>query len=95
MIRESARDRAGLPPERLVAELRATVGSRRHNVGLTPLGTLIDVLVHGQDIAVPLHRELPMSPAEPLGSPSSTGTAPRHYAGGWNTPESVRRDGRG
>ena len=36
------------------------VGSRRHNVGLTSLETLTDILVHGQDIAIPLRRELEM-----------------------------------
>jgi uncharacterized protein (TIGR03083 family) len=36
MIRESARRRAHLPREQLVSEIRAMVGSRRHNVGVTP-----------------------------------------------------------
>ncbi len=61
-IRESARSRARLPAQRLVAELRATVGSRRHNVGLTALETLTDILVHGQDIAVPLGLDLETPP---------------------------------
>ncbi|WP_147017792.1 maleylpyruvate isomerase family mycothiol-dependent enzyme, partial [Kocuria turfanensis] len=61
-IREAARSRALLPPERLVAQLRATVGSRRHNVGLTALETLVDILVHGQDIAVPLGLDLEVAP---------------------------------
>lgn len=60
IILESARDRARRPADHLVADLRATVGSRRHNVGVTSLETLIDILVHGQDIAVPLGLELPM-----------------------------------
>jgi hypothetical protein len=38
------------------------VGSRRHNVGVTPLETLIDIVVHGQDIAIPLGRELAVAP---------------------------------
>jgi len=63
MIRASARSRAALPPERLVADIRATIGSRRHNIGLTELETLIDILVHSQDIAVPLRRDLPMPTA--------------------------------
>ncbi|MCD1144718.1 maleylpyruvate isomerase family mycothiol-dependent enzyme [Kocuria sp. LUK] len=58
MIRESARERAALPPRELVDRLRASVGSRRHNVGLTAQETLIDVLVHGQDIALPLGLDL-------------------------------------
>lgn len=62
IIHESARDRAALPTEELVARLRASVGSRRHNLGLTGRETLIDVLVHGQDIAIPLGLELEMPP---------------------------------
>jgi uncharacterized protein (TIGR03083 family) len=60
VIRESARSRADLPTEQLIAEIRAMIGSRRHNVGVTSLDTLTDILVHGQDIAIPLERELPM-----------------------------------
>lgn len=60
MIRAAARDRAALPTDRLIADLRATIGSRRHNVGLTAFEPLTDILVHGQDIAIPLHRDLEM-----------------------------------
>jgi uncharacterized protein (TIGR03083 family) len=60
VINRSARFRAEAPVEALVAELRGMVGSRRHNIGLTSLHPLIDILVHGQDIAIPLRRELPM-----------------------------------
>jgi uncharacterized protein (TIGR03083 family) len=58
VIRESARSRARTPTDLLITEIRSTVGSRRHNIGLTPLETLIDIVVHGQDIAVPLGRTL-------------------------------------
>ncbi|HEX3197119.1 MAG TPA: hypothetical protein VHR39_06130, partial [Propionibacteriaceae bacterium] len=34
----------------------------RHNFGLTHLETLIDIVVHGQDIAIPLSRELEVDP---------------------------------
>ena len=63
MIRESARSRAGLPTEQLVADIRATAGSRRHNIGVTSLETLIDILVHGQDIAIPLGRTIEIDTA--------------------------------
>ena len=63
IINASARDRAKLPPDQIIAEIRGMVGSRRHNVGLTPLETLIDIVVHGQDIAVPSGRKLDV-PAE-------------------------------
>jgi uncharacterized protein (TIGR03083 family) len=58
LIRETARSRAAQPTDRLVADIRAAVGSRRPNVGVTPLETVVDIVVHGQDIAVPLSREL-------------------------------------
>ncbi|KRE99075.1 hypothetical protein ASG88_15175 [Nocardioides sp. Soil777] len=62
VIHASARDRAALAPEEIVAEIRAMVGSRRHNVGVTPYETLIDIVVHGQDIAVPTGRALEVPP---------------------------------
>ena len=62
VIDASARDRARLPTSRIVAEIRGMVGSRKHNVGLTPYETLIDVVVHGQDIAVPTGRTLEVPP---------------------------------
>ncbi|HJT95079.1 MAG TPA: maleylpyruvate isomerase family mycothiol-dependent enzyme, partial [Mycobacterium sp.] len=54
MIRESAKRRAGLSRQEIVGEIRRTVGSRRHNIGVTCRETLIDILVHSQDIALPL-----------------------------------------
>ncbi|GAA0916695.1 maleylpyruvate isomerase family mycothiol-dependent enzyme [Virgisporangium aurantiacum] len=60
---EMARDRAKLPTGDLVAGIRAMVGSRRHNVGVTFRETLIDITVHGLDIAVPLDRPLETDPA--------------------------------
>lgn len=81
IIRESARDRARRPAGRLAADLRSTVGSRRTNVGMTNLETLTDILVHGQDIALPLGLELEMPPeaaaaaAERVRSSLGTGKA--------------------
>ncbi|MCW6009264.1 maleylpyruvate isomerase family mycothiol-dependent enzyme [Micromonospora sp. CPCC 205371] len=56
---------AGTTPAQLVAMLRGMVGSRRKNTGVTDREPLIDILVHGQDIAVPLGRHLdtPAAPA--------------------------------
>ena len=62
VINASARERAQLPRDRLIAEIRGTVGSRRHNVGVTPWETLIDIVVHGQDIAVPTGHPLEVGP---------------------------------
>jgi uncharacterized protein (TIGR03083 family) len=52
-----------LTTEQIVAGIRAGIGSRRHNPGLTPLETLTDFLVHSQDIAIPLGADLPMRPS--------------------------------
>lgn len=46
----------------IVARIRAMRGSRRHNAFVTPFDTLTDILVHSQDIALPLGVELPMRP---------------------------------
>ena len=65
MIRDTAlRQAAAVPPEDYPRRLRAMVGSRRTAPGITPLEPLIDVLVHGQDIVVPLGRTRRM----PLGA---------------------------
>jgi len=62
-IRESARRQAARTSrEEVVARIRASADSRRHNVGLTNRETLIDALVHAQDIARPLGRVLPVPP---------------------------------
>jgi len=44
----------------IVERIRRDVGSRRHNAFVTPLETLTDVLVHSQDIAIPLGIDLGM-----------------------------------
>jgi uncharacterized protein (TIGR03083 family) len=58
----ACRRAAALPTERIIAEIRDTVGSRRHTTGVTHLETLTDILVHGQDIAIPLGRRHEMPP---------------------------------
>lgn len=63
-IHDAARRRAAaLPAGQIIARIRGTIGSRRHNLGVTPLETLTDILVHGQDIAIPLGRTLDLPPA--------------------------------
>lgn len=64
IIRKAAIRKALEPKENFAVEIRAMVGSRIHNVGVTPKETLTDILVHGQDIAAPLGRDLEM-PVEP------------------------------
>jgi uncharacterized protein (TIGR03083 family) len=51
---------AELSTAQLVERVRAKVGARGHIIGTTHVDPLVDVLVHGQDIAVPLGRERAM-----------------------------------
>jgi uncharacterized protein (TIGR03083 family) len=51
-----------LPTRQIIAEIRGMAGSRRHNIGVTYLETLTDILIHGQDIAIPLGRRHDMPP---------------------------------
>lgn len=53
---------AGLPAEVIVGQIRDRIGVWRPLPTLTFRETAIDYLVHGQDIAVPLGRSLPMPP---------------------------------
>jgi uncharacterized protein (TIGR03083 family) len=46
------------PTGQLVDEIRSLDGRRRHPPRLTHLEVLIDILVHGMDVAVPLGRPL-------------------------------------
>jgi uncharacterized protein (TIGR03083 family) len=60
MIHDTAVRHAALPPGQLTGRIRGMAGSRRTAPGVTPLEPLLDVLVHGQDIAVPLGRSRTM-----------------------------------
>ena len=76
-IHDVALRQARRPVTELAPMLRAMAGSRRTAPGLTPLEPLIDVLLHGQDIAVPLRRRRPV-PAGPAAA-----AATRIWATGW------------
>jgi len=57
MIHDSAvRQARRVPVREYAPRLRAMAGSRRKAPGVSHLEPLIDVLVHGQDIAIPLGR---------------------------------------
>jgi len=58
----AARRRAQRSPQQLVAGLREHAGSRQVPVVSSYRNVLFDVLVHAQDIAVPLGLDLPMPP---------------------------------
>ena len=62
MIRDAALRAAPLAPGECSRRLRALVGSRRTAPFIAPLEPLLGVLVHGQDITVPLGRERPVPP---------------------------------
>lgn len=51
------------PVPDLIAEIRAMIGSRRHNLGVSSSDALIDCLVHGLDVGVPVGRVVPAEPA--------------------------------
>jgi uncharacterized protein (TIGR03083 family) len=58
----ACRRAAALPTDQLIAGIRGMIGSRRHTIGVTHLETLTDILVHSQDIAIPLGRHHDMPP---------------------------------
>ncbi len=87
LTREAARGEARRrSPAELVAGLEAMVGSRRHNIGVTCRETMIDVLVHGLDIAVPLGRPLFVPPDAAAEAATRTWKAPL-----WGYPFFARR----
>lgn len=51
-----------LSSQEIISRIRAMIGSRRHNAFVTPLETLTDILVHSQDVAIPLGLDLTMRP---------------------------------
>jgi uncharacterized protein (TIGR03083 family) len=56
MIHDASVCEGQAPVEEIVAHLRSLVGSRRTAPFTTPRESLLDVLVHGQDIALALGR---------------------------------------
>jgi uncharacterized protein (TIGR03083 family) len=81
----ACRRAAFLPTERMIAEIRGMVGSRRQNFGVTYREPLIDILVHGQDIAIPLGRKHDMPPD------AAAIAATRVWTMRWPPPFPVRR----
>ena len=77
MIRDTAVRQARLPVENYAALLRGMAGSRKTAPGVTHLEPLIDVLVHGQDMATALGRTRPMPPR------AAAAAASRVWSMGW------------
>jgi len=66
-IHNSAVIQSQLPTPEIITRITAMIGSRRHNAFVTPMETLTDILVHSQDIAIPLGVKLEMpTPASAL-----------------------------
>jgi uncharacterized protein (TIGR03083 family) len=64
LIDRTAREQGSRPPAEILARYDRQAASRRRPPVTKPLDPLVDVLVHSQDIAIPLGREHPM-PLEP------------------------------
>jgi uncharacterized protein (TIGR03083 family) len=64
-VHDAAKRRAGRPTKQIIADFRRLDGSRHVLPGTTYRDALVDVLVHFQDIAVPLGRDhqMPLGPA--------------------------------
>src|SRR5687767_7814632 len=77
MVHDSAVRQAALPCDEFPRRLRSMVGSRRKVPFVAPLVPLLDVLVHGQDIARPIGRQRPM----PLSAASAA--ADHVWSMGW------------
>ena len=58
MIHDASVDRARRPTAQIVADLRGIIGSRRLAPGTFWRDPLLDIVVHGQDLARPLGRPL-------------------------------------
>lgn len=61
-IQTAARRHGRLPREQIIAEIRDWIGIWRPLPTVTYRETAIDYLVHAQDIAIPLGRQLPTLP---------------------------------
>jgi uncharacterized protein (TIGR03083 family) len=81
----AVRQAGRLTTGQLTAAIRAMTGSRRHNLGVTPRETLIDILVHGQDIAIPLGRTVEIPPHV------AAEAATRVWTMRWPPPFPIRR----
>ena len=70
---------AELPVEAIVGEIRDRIGVWRHLPTVTFRETVIDYLVHGQDIAVPLGRTLPTPPGLAIIAADRVWASPRMF----------------
>ena len=88
IVRDTAL-RSPLTHEQIVATLRGFVGSRRRVVFITDLEPLIDILVHTQDICLPLGIDHPMPPDAAAAAADRVLSTPRPIRR-WSPPRGVR-----
>lgn len=88
IIRDTAL-RSPLTHEEIVATLRGFVGSRRRVAFITDAEPLIDILVHTQDICVPLGIDHPMPPEAAAAAADRVLTTPWPIRR-WTAPRHVR-----
>jgi uncharacterized protein (TIGR03083 family) len=81
--------RSPLTHEQIVATLRGFVGSRRRAPFVTELEPLLDILVHSQDICVPLGIEHPM-PVDAAVAAANRVVSLRGPMRLWDPPRGVR-----
>ena len=88
IVRDTAL-RSPLTREQIVATLRGFVGSRRRFTFITDLEPLIDILVHTQDICLPLGIDHPMPPDAAAAAADRVLSTPRPIRR-WKPPRDVR-----
>src|SRR5215471_3546891 len=78
-IHATACRHAELPVEVIIGQIRDRIGVWRPLPAVTFRETAIDYLVHGQDIAVPLGRSLPMQPGLAVLAADRVWASPRMF----------------
>lgn len=81
--------RSPLTHREIVAILRGFVGSRRRVAFVTDLEPLIDILVHNQDVCVPLAIDHPMPPDAAAAAADRVLSTPRPIRR-WTAPKGIR-----
>jgi uncharacterized protein (TIGR03083 family) len=80
-IRVSACRHAELPIEQIIGEIRDRIGVWRPLPGVTYLESAIDYLVHPQDIAIPVGRDVTMPPDAAVVAADRVWTSRRMFHG--------------
>ncbi|GAA5083629.1 maleylpyruvate isomerase family mycothiol-dependent enzyme [Nocardia iowensis] len=78
LVTKAAAQWKGHTPTELIAQLRACASSARRAPGAAPVDPLVDIIVHGQDIARPLERNW-QTPTERVAAALDHVVASRFY----------------